>query len=433
MHLAGTMRINSSGHLEIGGIDTTDLVKKFGTPLWIIDEEGFRQNCRSFSNAFHSLGDSLVAYASKSLCSLAICRIVKEEGLGLDIVSGGELYTAIKAGFPAQKIYFHGNNKSIEELTMAVRYGVGCIVVDNFYELELLNKICGQEGLTQDIMLRITPGVEAHTHEYIQTGQIDSKFGFTLPDGQAMQAVLTAVTTTNLNLIGLHCHIGSQIFEMESFRYSTALMMNFMVEIKEQIGYEMKVLDIGGGFGIFYKTGDEPCDPREWAESVMLTVREKADESGLKVPRVIIEPGRAISGPAGITLYTIGSWKKILGLRKYVSVDGGMADNPRPALYGAEYTCLLANKADQPGIEKVTIAGKCCESGDMLIRDAKLPPAEPGDILAVFATGAYTYAMSGNYNRLPRPAMVLVKQGKADVIVRRETYEDLLRNDLIPE
>lgn len=433
MHLTGTMQINSNGHLEIGDIDTTELVKEFGTPLWIIDEEGFRQNCRSFRNALQSLGDSLVVYASKSLCSLAICKIVADEGLGLDIVSGGELYTAVKAGFPAQKMYFHGNNKSIEELTMAVRYGVGCIVVDNFYEIELLNKVCKQEGVIQDIMLRITPGIEAHTHEYIQTGQIDSKFGFTLPDGQAMQAVITAVNTANLNLIGLHCHIGSQIFEMESFRYAATLMIDFIRQIKEQIGYEMDVLDIGGGFGIFYKTGDEPCDPREWAEAVMLTVRDKARKSGLKVPRVLIEPGRAISGPAGITLYTIGSRKEVSGLRKYVSVDGGMADNPRPALYGAEYTCLLANKADQPGIEKVTIAGKCCESGDMLIRDAILPPAEPGDILAVFTTGAYTYSMSSNYNRLPRPAMVLVKQGKANVIVRRETYEDLLRNDIIPE
>lgn len=426
------MKINSSGHLEIGGIAAADLAKEFGTPLWVIDEDGFRQQCRSFRDAFSAMGDSLVIYASKSLCSLSICRLVEEEGLGLDVVSGGELFTAIKAGFPANRIYFHGNNKSREEITMAIHYGVGCIVVDNFYELELLDTICSQEGVTQDILLRITPGVEAHTHEYIKTGQIDSKFGFTLPDGQAMEAIKAVLNTETLHLSGIHCHIGSQIFEMESFHHAASLMMDFMAEVKRLSGYEMDVIDIGGGFGIYYYTGDEPCDPREWAEAVMATVRQKADEAGLKIPRVIIEPGRAISGPSGITLYTLGSSKEVTGIRKYAAVDGGMSDNPRPALYDAQYTCIVANKADQKSVEKVSIAGKCCESGDMLIWDAELPEVKPGDILAVFTTGAYTYSMSSNYNRLPRPAMVLVKQGEADIIVQRETYDSLLINDLVP-
>ncbi|SHG98223.1 diaminopimelate decarboxylase [Thermosyntropha lipolytica DSM 11003] len=433
MYLTGTMRINEKGHLEIGGIDAVELAAEFKTPLWVIDEQGFRENCRRFKEAFSAYGDSLVIYASKSLSCLALVKIAEEEGLGLDVVSGGEIFTALKAGFPMDKVFFHGNNKSREELVMALETGVGRIVVDNFYELELLNHICSEMGKKQDIMLRITPGVEAHTHEYIKTGQIDSKFGFTLPDGQALEGVRMALDCKWLNLKGLHCHIGSQIFEMASFRHATGVMMDFYATVKNELGLELDELDMGGGFGIFYYKGDEPCDPKDWAEAVMLTVREKADEYNLKMPRVIVEPGRAISGPAGITLYTIGSRKEVKGIRKYVAVDGGMGDNPRPALYGAKYTAILANKADKPVREKVSIAGKCCESGDMLIWDIELPTVEPGDILAVFATGAYNYAMSSNYNRLPRPAMVLVNEGKAEVIVKRETYEDIIRNDVLPE
>lgn len=433
MYLTGTMRINESGHLEIGGIDALDLVDQFKTPLWVIDEQGFRENCRKFRDAFAGYGDTLVIYASKSLSCLALLKIADEEGLGLDVVSGGELFTAFKAGFPMEKVFFHGNNKSREELIMALQMGVGRIVVDNFCELELLNGICTELGKKQDIMLRITPGVEAHTHEYIKTGQVDSKFGFTLQDGQAFDGVKKAAESEWLNLKGLHCHIGSQIFEMESFRHATQVMMDFYGTVKKELDLEMDELDVGGGFGIFYYQGDEPCAPKDWADAVMLTVKEKADEYGIKVPKVIVEPGRAISGPAGITLYTVGSYKEVKGIRKYVAVDGGMGDNPRPALYGSKYTAILANKADKPAYEKVSIAGKCCESGDMLIWDIELPAIESGDILAVFATGAYNYAMSSNYNRLPRPAMVLVNEGKADIIVKRETYEDLLRNDIIPD
>jgi len=432
LYLSGTMKVNNNGHFEIGGVDALDLARDFGTPLWVIDEEGFRQNCRSFKDAFNKIGDSLVLYASKSLTNLSICRIVEQEGLGLDVVSGGELYTALKAGFPVEKIYFHGNNKSENEVMMALKAGVGRIVVDNSYELELLERTCLKEGKTQDIMLRITPGVEAHTHEYIQTGQIDSKFGFTIGD-QAMEGVKKAIKSKNLNLVGVHCHIGSQIFEMESFRHASSIMVNFIGEVRNATGYEFDELDMGGGFGIYYYYGDEPREPQEWAESVMLTVKEKCQEIGVKVPKVIVEPGRAISSPAGITLYTIGSINEVAGVRKYVAVDGGMTDNPRPALYGAKYLAAIANKADQGPEETVSIAGKCCESGDMLIWDAELPRVESGDILVVFATGAYTYSMSSNYNRLVKPAMVVVNQGAADLIIKRETYDDLIRNDLIPD
>ncbi|NLB89401.1 MAG: diaminopimelate decarboxylase [Syntrophomonadaceae bacterium] len=432
MYLTGSMQIDNN-HLIVGGIDVVELVKEFGSPLWVIDEKGLRDNCASFRDAFSKWGNCDVTYASKSLCNLSIIRIIEEEGLSLDVVSGGELYTALKAGFPTGRIFFHGNNKSIDELTLAVVNDVARIVVDNFYELHLLDKICGELGKVQNILLRITPGVEAHTHEYIQTGQIDSKFGFTLPDGQALDAVSAAINCNNLKLTGIHCHIGSQIFDMDSFKHAANLMMDFLAQIKNELNYECIEINLGGGFGIYYTNGDQPAKPEEWAETVMNTVKEKSLEYGINQPKVIIEPGRAISGPAGITLYTVGSHKEVKGIRKYIAVDGGMTDNPRPALYDAKYTAIIANKANSDNVETVSIAGKCCESGDMLIWDIKLPLVEPGDILAVFGTGAYNYSMSNNYNRIPKPAMVLVNEGRADIIVKRETYEDLIRNDLIPE
>ncbi|NLF44631.1 MAG: diaminopimelate decarboxylase [Syntrophomonadaceae bacterium] len=432
MYLTGTMKINNAGHLEIGGIDVLDLVREQGTPLWVIDEEGFRDNCRRFKDSFNKYGDTLVLYASKALCSLSICRIIEEEGLGLDVVSGGELYTALQAGFPPEKIFFHGNNKSEKELVMALEAGIGRIVVDNFYELELLHELTRERDQHTDILLRITPGVEAHTHEYIKTGQIDSKFGFTLTDGQAWEAVRRALDYPRLYLRGLHCHIGSQIFETQSFQHTIDLMTKFMAEIKSKTGHELDELNMGGGFGIYYSAGDSPQEPQKWAETIMEHVIAQTKQHGLKRPRVIIEPGRVLISPAGVTLYTIGSAKEVTGIRKYISIDGGMNDNPRPALYNARHTAVIANKADLAADEIVSIAGKCCESGDMLIWDVKLPRTEAGDILAVFATGAYNYSMSSNYNRLPRPAMVLVKEGQADVIIQREDYKDLIRNDRIP-
>ncbi|WP_041432647.1 diaminopimelate decarboxylase [Syntrophothermus lipocalidus] len=433
MRLTGTMRINAQGHLEVGGIDVLDLVREFGTPLYVLDEEGFRANCRAFRDAFAKYGHSLVIYASKTLSCLAACIIVEEEGLGLDVVSGGELYTALRASFPPERIFFHGNNKTLDELVMAVESRVGRVVVDNFYEIELLENVCERLGRTQNILLRITPGVEAHTHEYIKTGQIDSKFGFTLANGDALKAVDTVCRTKNLRLMGLHCHIGSQIFEMDAYAHATEIMVDLLAEIKNRFGLELEELNMGGGFGIYYHSGDEPRQPEEWAKAVMSTLRSKTEANALRMPKVIVEPGRAIAGPAGITLYTLGSYKEIPGVRKYVAVDGGMTDNPRPALYGSKYEAVIANRADREPDELVSVAGRCCESGDMLIWDIKLSHPQPGDILAVFATGAYNYSMSSNYNRVGRPAMVLVRDGQADLIVKRESYEDLIRNDVIPE
>ena len=432
MKLQGTMRINNAGHLEIGGVDTLDLVKEFGTPLYVLDEEAFRENCRRLKEAFASEGDTQVIYASKALCTMATCLLVNEEGLGLDVVSGGELHTALSVDFPVEKIYFHGNNKTPDELQMAVKNRVGGVVVDNFHELKLLHQICEKVGQKQRIILRITPGIEAHTHEYIKTGQVDSKFGFTLPNGQALEAVKSLKDYPFLVYTGLHCHIGSQIFEMESFAHTAEVMMAFAAQIREETGLPTAELNLGGGFGIYYCEGDEPVSAEDWVKAVVPVVKEKAAKFGVPVPRVVVEPGRAIVGPAGTTLYTVGSQKDIPGIRKYIAVDGGMGDNPRPALYGSKYEAVLANKAGQNPEETVSVAGKCCESGDMLIWDLQLPRVEPGDILAVSATGAYNYAMSMNYNRIPRPAMVLVGNGHADLILKRETYDDLLRNDVVP-
>lgn len=430
MRLQGTMTINAAGHLVIGGCDTVELAKEFGTPLLVIDEACLRERCRAFKEAF---GGGEVLYAGKALLLQAICRIVAEEGLGLDVVSGGELYTALAAGFPPERLYFHGNNKTEEELEQALAAGVGRIVVDNFRELKLLSGLArNNNGYRVPVLLRLTPGIEAHTHEYIKTGQIDSKFGFTLANGQAEEAVALATSLPALELVGLHCHIGSQIFSVEPYAEAAAVMMDFAAKVYRQTGVAIRELDLGGGFGIYYADGDDPLPPANYARVIQEVVADKAATLGIPLPRILVEPGRAIVGPAGTTLYTVGSIKDIPGVRKYVAVDGGMADNIRPALYQARYEALLANKADRPPVEKVSITGKCCESGDMLIWDIMLPEVVPGDILAVSCTGAYCYPMASNYNRLPRPAVVLVYNGGAELISRRETYADLLRLEILP-
>ena len=434
MQLHGTMGINEKGHLEIGGCDTVSLAREFGTPLWVMDEACIRQQCRNFKKAFIDKTNGDVAYASKAFLNLAMAVIIKEEGLSLDVVSGGELFTALQSGFPAQRIYFHGNNKSREEILMAIHSGVGRIMVDNFYEAEMIEEIARDTGWGPvAVMLRIAPGVEAHTHEYCQTGQEDSKFGFSLASNQAMEAVKLISRSEVLELKGIHCHIGSQIFETESFVVAIDIMLDFMASIYQETGFIIEELNLGGGFGIYYSQGDAPQSIEAYADKIIAAVSVKADRVGLPVPKIIVEPGRAIVGPAGTTLYTLGAAKNIPGIRKYVSVDGGMSDNIRPALYGAVYEAMAANKALlEPG-ELVSVAGKCCESGDMLIWDIPLPHLEPGDILAVSCTGAYCYTMSSNYNRLPRPAVVLVRDGQAEVIVKGESYEDILRNDLLPQ
>ncbi|WP_200866696.1 MULTISPECIES: diaminopimelate decarboxylase [Thermoanaerobacterium] len=428
------MRINSKGHLEIAGCDTVKIAKQYGTPLYVIDEELLRENCRSFYNGFKkNYPGNEVIYASKAFMTTAICKIIEEENLGLDVVSGGELYTALKADFPVQNIYFHGNNKSMDELTMALEYNIGCIIVDNWFELNMLNELALKMGKKPNIYLRISPGVEAHTHEYIKTGQIDSKFGFPLFNGDALDAIKYALTLDNVNLTGLHCHIGSQIFSYDSYKAEIDIMMNFLKKVKDTTDWEVENLDLGGGFGIAYVEEDDPQPIELIASEIMKTVEEFSKELNIKRPNIIVEPGRSIIGNAGTTLYTVGAIKNIPGVRKYVSVDGGMADNIRTALYGAKYNAIVANKARKINLEKVSIAGKCCESGDMLIWDIDLPQLESGDIIAVTCTGAYNYSMASNYNRLPRPAAVLLNNGESDLIVARETYDDLIKNDVIPE
>jgi len=425
------MRINASGHLEIGGVSAPALARDFGTPLYVLDEVLFRENCRSYRKAFGQ--GNRVVYAGKALICTAICRIIEEEGLYLDVVSGGELFTALSARFPPERIYFHGNNKSEEEIRQGISAGVGRFVVDSLSELDLLGRLAGEAGTLQEILLRVTPGIEAHTHEYIRTGQIDSKFGLPIATGQAMEGMRRALASAHLRLVGIHCHIGSQIFDLEPFREAARVMLNFTAEVRTATGWLPEELDLGGGLGIYYVSGDDPPAIGDYAAAILGTVRETCAALGMFLPRVVVEPGRSIAGAAGSTLYTVGVVKEIAGVRHYVAVDGGMGDNPRPALYQAQYEGALANRMLDEPASVVTIAGKCCESGDVLIHNARLPYPEQGDVLVIPATGAYNYTMSMNYNRLPRPAMVLVREGKAEVIVARETFENLLSNDRMPD
>ena len=433
MFLTGTMRFNEQGHLEIGGCDTVELVKEFGTPLYVMDEELIRKNCAEYRDTFKRIyPNSQVVYAGKAFLSTAMCRLVDEEDMGLDVTSGGEIFTALQAGFPAQKMIFHGNNKSPEEIKMALAHGVGRFVVDSFAELDLLEETAGAVGKRADIYLRIKPGIEAHTHHYIQTGQLDTKFGLGLSDGQAMEAVKIVAKMKHVELRGVHCHIGSQIFDLKPFQLAASVMMDFIQEIKKKTGTVIKELDLGGGFGIRYLEEDSPYSLAEFVEMIAATVKDKATELGLPLPKLFVEPGRSIVGEAGTTLYTVGSEKNVPGIRKYVSVDGGMMDNLRTALYEAKYSAVVANRKDKEPTEVVSIAGKACESGDMLIWDITLPVLKRGDILAVLSTGAYHYSMANNYNRFPRPPVVFVGNGTADVVVARESYEDIVRNDIIP-
>ena len=432
MLLTDNLSINEKNHLVIGKSDTVDLAKKYGTPLYVLDEDLVRRNSRTYKNAIDKYygGKGLVLYASKALSCKHVYKTVMEEGLGADVVSGGELYTAYKAGFPMDKIYFHGNNKTYEELELAVTLGVSHIVVDNESELYKLDEIAGKNKAVQNIMFRIKPGVDAHTHDFVKTGQIDSKFGVALENGEAFEIVEKALSCKNLNLDGFHCHIGSQIFDVEPFCHSAEVMMDFMAEIKERYGKEVTCLNLGGGFGVKYVEGDDPISYDLYIKEVSKVINKKAQELSINVPFILMEPGRSIVANAGITLYTVGNVKDIKDVRKYVSIDGGMGDNPRYILYGAEYTSVVANRANAPYDDIATIVGKCCESGDIIIENGRVQKIEEGDILAVLTTGAYNYSMSSNYNRIPRPAMVRVKGGEDKIIIKRETYEDIIRNDI---
>ncbi len=430
--LSKNLSVNSENHLMIGKNDAVELAREFGTPLYVLDEDLIRENCRTYKNAMDKYygGRGLVLYANKALCTLFTCRVAKEEGLGLDVVSGGELYTALKADFPMEKVCFHGNNKTNDELLLAVENNIGHVIVDNIYELERLDKIAEKLGKVQKIMFRIKPGVDAHTHSFVQTGQIDSKFGVALENGEAFEIIEKAVGMQNVKVTGVHCHIGSQIFDIEPFLKTAEVMMDFVGDLKDKLGLEIDELNLGGGYGIRYTETDDPIEYDEYIRHVSEVVKAKAEERGVKLPFIFMEPGRSIVASAGVTLYTVGGVKDIKNVRKYISVDGGMCDNPRYIMYESEYTAVVANNANAVPSETVTIAGKCCESGDILIKDAKMPKIKVGDTLAVLATGAYNHSMSSNYNRIPRPAMVAVSNGKAKVVVKRETYEDLLRNDI---
>lgn len=430
--LNNCLDINAEGHLTIGGCDTIELAKEYGTPVYVIDETTIREACRSYVKSFqnHYDGKGMALYASKALSCMELCRIANEENMGLDVVSGGELYTAKKAGFPMDKIHFHGNNKTDQELSMALELGVGKIVVDNLYEMDRLNNMARGMSVVPKISMRIKPGVDAHTHDFIRTGQIDSKFGFALETGEAMAAVEHALTCENLELTELHCHIGSQIFDIDPFVTAAEIMMDFISDIKIKTKHEIKELNLGGGFGIKYAEDDTPAAYDNYMKAVSKAVKAKAVMHAVPVPYIFIEPGRSVVGEAGITLYTVGGIKEIPDVRTYVSVDGGMCDNIRYALYQSKYTVITANKADKPADTVVTIAGKCCESGDLIQENTAIAKAQPGDIIAVLSTGAYNYSMASNYNRIPKPPVIMVKGGKAKIVVKRETYEDLVRNDL---
>ena len=426
MKLFGAMEIESN-ELCIGGISCSDLVKEFGSPLYVMDENLLISTCKSYYDNFKCKENhNRVAYAGKAFLTKAMCKLVNEQRLYLDVVSGGELFTAYKAGFPLNKVYFHGNNKSRGEIELGVKLGVGRFVVDNLDEMKMLNEEAGKNNIKQDIYLRLTPGIEAHTHDYIKTGQIDSKFGFAPVGETIMNAVKLALDCENLNLKGLHCHIGSQIFETEPYKDAVEIMMNFMKEIKDQTGHIIPVLDLGGGVGIHYTDEDKPREPKEYCEVILNEVDEVCSRLNIERPILTIEPGRSIVGNAGITLYTIGAIKNIEGVRTYVSVDGGMTDNIRPALYGAKYEMAIANKIDEKANTRVAIAGKCCESGDIFIEDICIQKPEIGDILAVFSTGAYGFSMSSNYNKNPKAPVVFIKDGVVRLVSKRQSYEELL-------
>ena len=429
------LSINSENHLVIGQHDTVELAKKFGTPLYVLDEDLMRDNCRAYKNAIDTYydGHGLVLFASKALCTMYTGRLVAEEGLGADVVSGGELYTLYKAGFPMERVFFHGNNKTPDEIELALNCGVGHIVVDNKYELELLNRIANKKNVKQRILFRIKPGIDAHTHDFVKTGQIDSKFGVALENGEAYEIHKLALSMSNIQIDGVHCHIGSQIFDVEPFCEAAKVMIGFIADLYDKLGIKVNILNLGGGFGIKYTATDDPIAPSEYIHKVTNVVKELAQEKGIDLPFLVFEPGRSIVASAGITLYTVGCVKEIENVRTYVSIDGGMCDNPRYILYGSKYTAVLANNASAEPVAPITIAGKCCESGDLIQEHVMMPQIHVGDTLAVLATGAYNYSMSSNYNRIPRPPIVAVSGNEAKIIVKRETYDDLIKNDVLEE
>ena len=417
-----TANVDETGNLILGGCKVADLAAEFGTPLYVFDEVTLREKCREFLGGFKErYPDTVVIYACKAFINVPLTQLLMEEGLGFDVVSGGELAVVQRASVPPEKVYFHGNNKSREELMMSLDYGIGRIVVDNFHELHMLGEIAAERGLVQDVLLRVSPGIDPHTHVYTTTGVLDSKFGFSIDTGQAKEAVDRAMHERAINVVGLHFHLGSPIFELEPYTRAMEITLDFAA----QAGLPLEEISPGGGFAIAYTREQVPPSIEEYADAIVSPL------GGLNTPRLVIEPGRAIMGRAGVAIYRVGATKDIPGVRKYVSVDGGMGDNIRPALYQAQYEAVIANKMVEEEFEVVSIAGKFCESGDVLLRDVLIPRLQPGDLLAVPASGAYAPSMASNYNLVPRPDMIIVKDGTARLIRRRETYEDMIRNDQI--
>lgn len=427
-----TTKINSCGNLEIGGCDVIALAEKYGTPLYVIDEATLRAICKDYKKAFEKYPKTHMMYASKALCTSAISRILNEEGFGFDTVSGGEIYTVYKSGIDMSHVLFNGNNKSYDELSLALDFGVGRISVDNFFELALLNELAKSKNVTAEILLRITPGIECHTHEYIQTGHLDSKFGFDLTQiDEAVELILNEYK--NIKLHGLHAHIGSQIFETSIYSDEIEILVKEISRLDKKYGLKLDEINIGGGLGVKYTDSDQPPSTYEIGEIIINKLNDVVEKYNIEPPTVFLEPGRSIISTSGVTLYTIGSSKQVPHGKKYIAVDGGMADNPRPSMYQAEYFAQIANSKEQTHIEHVTIAGRYCESGDILIKEIELPNPQEGDILCIYNTGAYNYSMASNYNRVQKPAMVLVNNGKSDIVVNRESLDDLISHDIIPD
>ena len=425
-----TADVNNRGHLCIGGCDVVDLAKEFGTPLYLFDELTLRHKCREFRSEFSKCyPDTLVIYASKAFLNKALAVIFKQEGLGLDVVSGGEISIAHSVGFPFEKMYFHGNNKTLDELRLALDWGIGRVVVDNSYELELLNELVKEKGTSQSILLRITPGVDPHTHQHTTTGVLDSKFGFPLATGQAEEGVRQAMLCSNLKLLGLHFHLGSPVPEVAPYELAMELVLHFAKEAERKSGFQLSEFSIGGGFAAQYTVGSPVPSTADYATAIANKLDGLAAALELGNPRLVIEPGRGVVGQAGVALYRVGAIKEIPGIRKWVCIDGGISDNIRPALYGAKQEALVANKASDAEEEIVTIAGKLCQSGDVLVRDTTLASVRSGDIIAVAVCGAYSIPMSSNYNAMPKPAIIMVQNGEARLVRRRESYEDLTRLD----
>lgn len=423
-------QINAAGHLTIGGCDAIELAHKYGTPLVVYDVSEIRDQIRRFEKVFNTNHvDHAVSYASKAFAAVAMYQVAAAEGAHIDVVSGGELYTALKADFPMDRVSFHGNNKSREELQMAIRHHVGVIILDNFHEIDLLADLLEENDARIKVMLRITPGISAHTNKYIQTGQVDSKFGFDLQSGQADAALEKVLANPRMEMLGLHAHIGSQIFELAGFEGVADKLVAVAAHWQDKYGYQARVINVGGGFGIRYVSTDHPLMPEDFVDAIIKAIKKTVAKTNLAMPAIWIEPGRSIVGPAGYNLYTVGSRKDVPGLKPYVTVDGGMGDNIRPALYQAQYETVLANDPKAPIMEHVRLAGKYCESGDILSQDQGLPKTKPGDVLAMLDTGAYGYSMASNYNRNPRPAVVFVENGHDQLVIERESYADLVHLD----